>query len=150
MSLSKYYGYGRIVNLTYKDEGNQQVMNISLSVRTSEKKKDSDEYPPTILVQGSLWGNRAAAMENILEKGQMIVISGSMGTPYSYEKDGEVKTILKLNQVDDIQLMTKDDSPVESQPRTVNPNTGQSSAAKAATRLELDDDDLYGESEYGF
>lgn len=130
---------GKVVFVETKEVNDQTTLQVTLNVSTGEKKKEGDQYPPSILVQLTLWGKYADAMEPYVIKGARLYAEGKIGVPYSYEKDGVIKTIVKLHRADEVKVLSEVESMEEEDDTPPARKPAASSTQKTTKKKPVED-----------
>lgn len=86
--MNKITATGTVMWASFKED--KTSLNALVSVRTGQKKKEGEQYAPSIVYAIYLTGNYAL-LHRGLEKGDAVIISGSMQVP-EFE-DGKLKPI---------------------------------------------------------
>jgi single-stranded DNA-binding protein len=146
MAFNLYSGYGRIVSVSSGSSGEGDNANyylrVTVNVYTGERKKEDDEYAPSVLMQFTLWNKRAQGLEPYLEQGKNIIFSGKLGVPNTYlTEDGEPRVSLRLHMVDDVTLTDRkeDSAKVEEEEKPAAKSSSKTST-KAKAKADEDDD----------
>lgn len=90
-----YSGVGRVISVEYKaaeETGwKQDLLEISVSITTGEKKKEGEKYAPSNIFKVPLWGKYAEAMRNYVEVGKSLYVTGLLTFNAYVDKQGEPK-----------------------------------------------------------
>ena len=107
-------GLGNIVrDCNLRHAGNNNVPVCSFTVAFNRNFKHGDTWKKeTAFVECELWGARAEKLENLLVKGQCVLVSGHMVTQAweSETKGKQSKLVLKVDSVDIVNRVNSSDS----------------------------------------
>lgn len=133
---------GRVISAQYKgaDDPKKCILNVTISIVTGEKKKEGDAFPPSLMLQFSLFGNYATSMSELITAGRRLIVDGKMGVPYLYQKDNELKCVMKLNEASVEMTGEMPDTDVA-------PTTNAPAEAKTTSKKKQPPKDEFGELE---
>jgi len=87
-----------------KDVGGNQLLSFSVANNTGY-----GDNKATTWFNCALWGKRGASIEQYMQKGQHVIVSGELSERKYNAKDGTEKTSLEI-RVNDVTLVGKADS----------------------------------------
>ena len=102
--MNNYSCTGRIISTDYitGDEPSKNRLSVSVSVPTGQRRNPDEQYAPSNIVRGTLWGKLADAVNDRLVEGTTYigVMTGTLAKlrPYNSES-GEVKCSLEFHRV---------------------------------------------------
>lgn len=138
---------GRIIAAELKsyDRNGQtnSFLKLKLSVSTGERKKDGEQYAPTMIVGATVWGKYGEALAANAVKGNYAVVSGSLGAPSTYEtSDGAVKVDLSIYDASKVDIIPQATTSSSSDSEEEAPKATASKKKAAKARVENFDDDV--------
>ena len=98
---------GRLVSeleLREHDSGTPQARG-RLAVNRAYKDKNGQWQEETLFISFSIWGERAKRISEKAGKGDLVLVEGRLRS-YSYEKDGEKRTLIEV-AADTFRLLRK-------------------------------------------
>lgn len=108
--MNKFIAIGRVISEpNFRQAGGVDVCDFRLSVRT--RGKNDQGYPNSIVVGCTVWRKLAETCKNFgLYKGQMVGVSGMLDLDVYTDKNGTLRTSLKLD-VEDMDFIRTTDMP---------------------------------------
>lgn len=101
-------------NTVNTNKGENTVLNFSLAV--SKRQKGQDGKPLTLWVDCALWGKRAEVLQQYIQKGTKLTVSGSVDVEIFTKDDGQ--SIPKMTMmVNDLTLQGDGSTGQQQQPR---------------------------------
>lgn len=164
MKNSGVWILGRVIYSKFTDgeetKFGKSILEMTLSVNTSQKKKEGEKYPPSYTVKVTLWDSLANSLSDKIESGVQVFIEGELGVPNSYEnKDGDTVVQYTIINVSSIRVLGESSSNEQSSSSKKTQNKGTATQKKTAQAtakktpqkkkpvVDLDDEDLDTESD---
>lgn len=151
MQNSGFWAIGRVIRTSFKSADDNKIgkdiLELTISINTSRRKKDNEQYSPSFLVKTTLWESVAVAVNNKIETGSKVHISGELGVPEGYiNKNDEIVSIVVIDRPN-LQILdsnnnsgdTKSNSKSTSSKKTSSTKKKQTTPPKPA---KSDDDDF--------
>ncbi len=94
---------GRVMSVKPGEYNDKVNLQVTMAVNSRRKKKEGEAYPPSFLVQFTLWEKHATALQEYIYEGKKIVVTGNMGVPNTYlsgQNKDEPKAVLQLDNPD--------------------------------------------------
>lgn len=107
--MNNYTASGRIISSReFQFDKNGQPSNglsVKMSVSTGQRAKEG-EYPPSFIIDFTLWDKLATAILPRVVKGNIAVVSGQLAVPTIYESGSNSGVNMSYHMVHDIQIIT--------------------------------------------
>jgi single-stranded DNA-binding protein len=139
---------GTVISADFKDasemsNSTNDLLRLKMNVRSGQKKREGDEYPPSYVLSVPIWGKFATAIKDKVSKGSKICISGTLAAPTIYGESGINMELHNVN-LDSFQLFDSSERTEEAEPGAKS--TKKEKKAKADNLLSdtdtADDDDI--------
>ena len=98
--MQVYAATGKVIAIrkpSFKTE--KAVLEVTVNVRSGQKKRDGDEYAPSLLFSILVWDKTAEYLEPKLEVGNRVSFMGQLGDVNVYEGKNGLTANLTLHQV---------------------------------------------------
>lgn len=100
---NSFSAVGKIIGVKFKAAGEvseSALLDLSINVKTGERKKEGEEYPPSFIVSAVFWGKYAESLQNMVFQGQRVHVTGQVhGLNLYINADGEPAGNMKLGNV---------------------------------------------------
>jgi single-stranded DNA-binding protein len=135
--MNNYTLSGRIISsrpLEYERNGvKSNGLSIKVSVMTGQKSKVEGEYPPSMIVDVTIWDKLATVLEPKAVKGNFVVATGQLALPTIYTtKDGEPGVNMALHYTNDIAIIPQEGAA----PAATVKDTSKKKETKTKNRVE--------------
>lgn len=141
---------GRIISvrpIVYqaKDGSDGTGLSIKISVLTGQRAEADAKYPPSMIVEATIWGKLAEARLEQAVKGNAALVSGKLAAPVIYRTDTSEGIEVKFHEVTALEIIpTANAEPSDNYEAApaVTVSSTQSKAKKAKVEQSADVDDI--------
>lgn len=145
--MNNYTVSGRIMSsrmFTFDKNGTESNgLSIKVSVNTGQRAKEG-EYPPSIIIDATVWDKLATVLEPRAVKGAQIVVSGQLAAPTIYtSNDGEKSGVnMAFHMVQEINILNSPVPESEGDAPEVQETAATSTKSKKAAKPVEEEDDI--------
>lgn len=145
-----YTGLGRIIGIKTKSAEElgteSNLLEVSVSVPTGERKREGMEYPPSNIFNCVFWGKRGDSLIEYLVEGRYVFFKGQLSEPTYYIKDGEAKGQLRIVNIDEFKIVPNGQGSGESTNKEESPTAKEKKTSSSnKSNKSKEEEDLLGD-----
>lgn len=121
----------------------QFCLEVKISSKTGEKKKEGEQYDPAHVLSFLLWGRYAETMKPLLTPRTLVAVTGQLGTPNIYKrKDESYGYTLRFtnNKVESIRVLSRPTEDFQDNKSSSQKDSSSYSALARETFGDFEDD----------